>query len=124
MTNARRTFISTPATRIVSFLRQALVRERAWVVGVGAVLALELHEAADRQPVERVERLALVPQDLRARWEADPELEDADVRKARAVKKWPSSWMTTRAPRMKMNRTIVMIDCRKPVTQVLRSGWW
>ena len=36
----------------------ALGRERARVVGVVAVLALELDEAADRQPVERVEGLA------------------------------------------------------------------
>ena len=46
---------------------------------VVAVLALELHEAADRQPVERVEGLALRAQDLGARREADPELEDADA---------------------------------------------
>ena len=49
---------------------------------VVAVLALELDEAADRQPVQRVERLALRAQDLRPRREADPELEDADAGQA------------------------------------------
>ena len=58
----------------------ALGRERARVVGAVAVLALELHEAADRQPVERVDGLALVAQDLGPRREADAELQHADVR--------------------------------------------
>ena len=63
-------------------LPEALHGERARVVGV-AVLAVEADEAADRQPVQGVDRLALRPQDLRARREADPELEDADPEEAR-----------------------------------------
>ncbi len=61
--------------------RQRLRGERARVVGGIAVLALELDEPAERQPVERVEGLALRAQDLRPRREADPELEDAHVRR-------------------------------------------
>ena len=57
---------------------QPCADERARVVGLVAVLALELHEPADRQPVERVERLALGPQDLRPWREADPELQHPD----------------------------------------------
>ena len=45
------------------------------------------------------------------------------TRKARAVTKWPSSWMITSAPRMTMNRTIVTIDWAKPVTRMLRTRW-
>ena len=52
--------------------------ERARVVRL-AVLALEPDEAADRQPVERVERLALRAEDLRPGREPDPELVDADA---------------------------------------------
>src|SRR5439155_9751329 len=52
--------------------------ERARIVRLVAVLTLELDEPADRQPVERVQRLARRAQDLCARREADPELEDAD----------------------------------------------
>ena len=55
-------------------------RERARIVGSVAVLALQLDEAADRQPVERVEGLALRAQDPGPGREADPELEDADAR--------------------------------------------
>ena len=53
--------------------------ERARVVVGIAVLALEPDEAADRQPVQGVERLALRAEDLGPRREADPELEDADA---------------------------------------------
>src|SRR5665811_85096 len=56
--------------------------EGARVVGV-AVLALEPHEAADRQPVERVDGLAAVTHDLCSRREADPEFVDADAEEAR-----------------------------------------
>src|SRR4029077_1563570 len=42
--------------------------------------ALELDEAADGQPVEGIEGLALGAQDLGAGREADPELEDANAR--------------------------------------------
>ncbi len=45
----------------ISFLRQPLRGERARIVGVVAVLAFELDEPADRQPVERVERPARWP---------------------------------------------------------------
>ena len=60
--------------------RQALRRERPRVARVVTVLPFELHEAADGQPVEGVEGLALRAQHLGARREADPELEDADTR--------------------------------------------
>ena len=33
------------------------------------------------------------------------------TRAQRAVTKWPSSWISTSAPRMTMNRTIVIADC-------------
>ena len=49
----------------------ALRGERARIVGVLPSSPSSLHEAADRQPVERVERLALRAQDLGARREAD-----------------------------------------------------
>ena len=72
--------MTTPAARMIEPDRQARGRERARVVGLVAVLALELHEPADRQPVQRVERLALRSDDLGPGREADPELEHADVR--------------------------------------------
>ena len=50
---------------------QTLRREGARVLGVGAVLAFQLHEAADRQVVERVDGLAAVGEDLGARREPD-----------------------------------------------------
>ena len=62
-------------------LRERRADERARIVRV-AVLALEPDEAADRQPVERVERLALRPEDLRPGREPDPELVDADAGQA------------------------------------------
>ncbi len=107
---------------MISFTGRRCARERARIVRLVAVLALELHEAADRQPVERVERLALRAEDLRPRREADPELEDADLGQLRAVTKWPSSWMSTSAPRIRMNRTIVMIDWSSSVMRPHRSG--
>ena len=76
-------FITTPATRMPELGRQRLRGERARVVGGVAVLAFELDEPADRQPVERVERLALRAQDLGPRREADPELEDPHARQPR-----------------------------------------
>ena len=72
----------TPATRIHSFAGAAGPRTSAGRPRL-PVLALELHEPADRQPVQRVERLALRAQDLGPRREADPELQHADVREAR-----------------------------------------
>ncbi len=33
----------------------------------------------------------------------------------RAVTKWPSSWISTSAPRMTMNRMIVIADCAMPI---------
>ena len=81
MTKARRRFMPTPATQDDELLPEALHRERARIVGV-AVLALEADEAADRQPVQGVERLALRAQDLRPRREADAELQDADPEEA------------------------------------------
>ena len=70
--------MATPATRMTSFT--AVGRgQRPRVVAIVAVLALELDEATDRQPVQRVEGLALGPEDLRPRREPDPELEDADA---------------------------------------------
>ena len=65
MTSDRSRFITTPATRMITLTGSRARDERARVVGVVAVLALELDEAADRQPVQRVERLAARPQDLR-----------------------------------------------------------
>ena len=63
--------------------RQRLRRERPRVVRGVAILALELDEPAEGQPVERVHGLALRAQDLGPRREADPELEDAHVGEAR-----------------------------------------
>ena len=82
MTNASRKFIDDAGDQDQQARRQALAEKARGIVGRVAVLALELHEAADRQPVERVDGLALVAQDLRARREPDAELEDADVRSA------------------------------------------
>ena len=62
--------------------RQRCADERARVAAVVAVLALEPDEAADRQPVQRVERLAVRAEDLRPGREADPELEDPDAGEA------------------------------------------
>ena len=92
MTNARSRFIATPATRMISLTGSAGPDERAWVVRV-AVLALEPDEAADRQPVEGVEGLALASARTFARggkpipnsWTRTPA--------RRAVMKWPSSWI-------------------------------
>ena len=63
--------------------RQARRRERPRVVRSVAVLTLELHEAADRQPVQRVDGVADIADDLRARRKADAELEDADPEETR-----------------------------------------
>ena len=79
MANASRTFMTTPATRMTILVDQRWAANERGSSAPVAVLALELHEAADGQPVERVEGLALVAQDLGPRREADPELEDADV---------------------------------------------
>ena len=100
------TFITTPATRMTSLPAGRCADERARVVRGVAVLALELHEAADRQPVEGVERLALRAQDLRPRRKPDPELEDPHAGQTGETK-WPSSWTSTRAEDRK-NRTTVM----------------
>ena len=75
--------MTTPETRIASLTGRLFDENARGSSGVVAVLALELDEAADRQPVERVERLALRAQDLGARREADAELEDADAGEAR-----------------------------------------
>ena len=72
--------MTTPATRMTIFVSQLCAENERGSSAPFAVLALELHEAADRQPVQRVQRLALRAQDLRPRREADAELEDADVR--------------------------------------------
>ena len=56
ITNARSRFIEDARDQDAELDRQPGTRERARVVGVVAVLALELDEAADRQPVERVQR--------------------------------------------------------------------
>ena len=77
--NASRTFIDDARDEDQQLGRVALRGERARIVGVVAVLAFELDEAADRQPVERVEGLALRAQDLGPRREPDAELEHPDV---------------------------------------------
>ena len=76
-------FIATPATRIARRTRSDLAAKERGSSARVAVLALEPHEAADRQPVERPQRLALRAQDLGARREADAELEDADAERLR-----------------------------------------
>ena len=80
MANASRTFMTTPATRMTIFFHHGWTENERGSSARVAVLALELDEAADGQPVERVEGLALVAQDLRAGREADAELEHAHVR--------------------------------------------
>ena len=131
----------------------------ARVVGVVAVLALELDEAADRQPVERVQRrpggwcraraavsrnaaASGVPGSIagRERGLGPPAgrgpagsglprprtlarggkpMPNSSTRTfaQRAVTKWPSSWISTSAPRIRMNRRTVTIDWAKPITR-------
>ena len=73
--------MTTPATRMSSFLASPCAGERARIVGLVAVLALELDEPADRQPVERVERLAAVAAAPCARGgKPIAELEHPDIR--------------------------------------------
>jgi hypothetical protein len=51
------------------------------------------------------------------------ELQDADARQARDGEV-ADLVDDDEAAEDEMNRTIVTIDWRKPVTQVLRTGWW
>ena len=55
ISHASRKFMATPASRIASRVRSALVHEGARV-GRLALLPLQPHEAADGQPVEGVDR--------------------------------------------------------------------
>ena len=74
--------MTTPASRMTSRVRSGWLHEAARVVRL-ALLPFEAHEAADGQPVERVDRLLALVQDARARREADAELVDPDAGAAR-----------------------------------------
>ena len=111
--------MTTPATRMVTATRSGFAENARGSSARVAILAVQPHEAADRQPVQRPERLALRTQDLRARREADPELEDADVEQARPSGSGPSSWTSTRPPRMTMNSTIATSVKQHAVHQAL-----
>ena len=74
--------------RLLARLGEVLGPYKGWValavLLTVAVAALgEAHEAAERQPVQRVERLAAAGQDLGPGRKPDPELQDADPRQAR-----------------------------------------
>ena len=70
--------MATPATRTTSFFHIGCIANERWSSAV-AVLPLEADEAADREPVQGVERLAFRAEHAGARREPDAELEDADA---------------------------------------------
>ena len=81
-----------------------------------AVLALELDEAADRQPVQRVQRLAAPSRRTFGRGRRERRCRTRGRRHARdravsaIAAKWPSSWISTSTPRMRTNSRIVIAD--------------
>ena len=123
ITNATKRFIATPASKDRRASdQQRCADERARIVRVVAVLALELDEAADRQPVERVERLAV---DARGPWPAAGSRCRTRGRgrsPGGRSTKWPSSWTSTRLPRITKKRTMVIEVWRSRVMRAIPTG--
>ena len=92
MSHASRKFMTTPASRMHEAGAQSLVDEGARV-GRFALLPFQAHEAADGQPVERVDRLRAAMEDRAPAAGSRCRTRGPARRPRRAMTKWPSSWM-------------------------------
>ena len=121
MSHASRKLIDDAGEEDAEARPQALADEGARIDRF-ALLPFQAHEAADGQPVERVDRLLAAVQRraraagsrCRTRGRATPA--------RRAMTKWPTSWTSTSATRMASRTTMLMRPSSDPCARCRRRA--